>query len=487
MPDPGSEVASVPDLDSQIDSLLRDMTETADTVGRELLGDSKAGLEPEAPKAGVPVSDDGEVASQELAADLDALLSETQEELATQIESAAAEVVQALPAPVGDPVAETAIADAETIASTEPEAPQEATEHPEEPASENQSREGVVEAPAVEAPALTDAQVAAPADTAVEPTPEPSAAGASAPEVTQAVDAGPVERQASAEVPSGGEPRASAPPPEPALAATPVPAATPAPGAPGSKTEIQALDSEIASSELDLDGDFASDDTVLTGPTPAPTAPPATTAELEHIAETETTANAAGRLAQVAAPVAALSAAEAASDSAAKVKAAAILTVGAGVLGKIATGAKAAAGSSVVAKACATISKPLADKPPLVKQMVGYLALLQVFLAACVWLYTLVLRTPKVPEPTGPEVALYDPSKPVHEQASHAKPPAKDSHGAAKDTHGNGKPAAKDSHGASSKAKPAAKDSHGASSKSKASSKDSHGKPAEKAKGGGGH
>lgn len=477
MPDPGSEVASVPDLDSQIDSLLRDMTETADAVGRELLGDSKAGLEPEAPKAGVPVSDAGEVATQEIAADLDALLSETQEELASQVEAAAAEVVEALPGDTDAPADQSG-------ATLEMPAPAEAPS--DVPAAVDSAPDGEDQAPSDE-PSLAQAEpvaVATPEQAAGEPTLTLAPPGADA-----------SEPRASADAPGDAQPAAVATPPDPA------PEGDTQTGAAEAKSDIQALDAEIASTSLDLDGDFASDEAVLTEPAPAAPAPTAAAEEVERLAETDTTANAAGRLAQVAAPVAALSEAGAVSDSAAKVKAAALLTVGAGLWSKLATGAKAAAGSSVVAKACATISKPLADKPPLVKQMVGYLALLQVFLAACVWLYTLVLRTPKVPEPTGPEVALYDPSKPVHEQASHAKPASKDDHGAAKDSHGkpaakddhgaakdsHGKPAAKDSHGASSKAKPAAKDSHGASSKSKSSSKDSHGKPAEKAKGGGGH
>jgi hypothetical protein len=45
-------------------------------------------------------------------------------------------------------------------------------------------------------------------------------------------------------------------------------------------------------------------------------------------------------------------------------------------------------------KVCALISAPVASKPAVVRDSIGWLALNSVFLAACLWGYLLLIRTP---------------------------------------------------------------------------------------------
>jgi hypothetical protein len=102
-----------------------------------------------------------------------------------------------------------------------------------------------------------------------------------------------------------------------------------------------------------------------------------------------------------------------------------------------------AAAASPLSGIADLLSRPLRNKPQYVRDSVGWFALCNFFLAICVWVYILAIRSPVPPDP-----------EPV--TSSH-KAPEGEGHSAAADEHGAKK---KDEHGGASHG-----DSHGASAK----------------------
>jgi hypothetical protein len=148
--------------------------------------------------------------------------------------------------------------------------------------------------------------------------------------------------------------------------------------------------------------------------------------------------------------------------------------------------AMAAAGSMGTA-VLAALSGPIRNRPKMVRDLVGWVALVTIFNATCLWMYVLFFRSADAP-PAKPAAA-------VSHDGGHGKEAAKaDGHGGSHDS-GHGKASAKkDAHGAKKDAHAAKKDDHGGGhgAASKKSTKTAAKKPAKKdskaqASHGGGH
>lgn len=96
----------------------------------------------------------------------------------------------------------------------------------------------------------------------------------------------------------------------------------------------------------------------------------------------------------------------------------------------------------LVVRCAAIVSGPLKRKPQSVRDTVGWIALVTIFWAACLWVYLIFIRSPHAPdpEPLPTKVAKAETSheegheghgakKPPAKKSEKAKPPAKDAHG----------------------------------------------------------
>lgn len=83
--------------------------------------------------------------------------------------------------------------------------------------------------------------------------------------------------------------------------------------------------------------------------------------------------------------------------------------------------AAAPARPALLVRAMAMASAPLRDRPPHVRQMVGWVALVQAFLALCVWGYLLLIRPTQAVPPAAP--AVKDTKVADGYSAAAAKPP----------------------------------------------------------------
>lgn len=112
------------------------------------------------------------------------------------------------------------------------------------------------------------------------------------------------------------------------------------------------------------------------------------------------------------------------------------------------------AASPVVLRAARVVSRPLDARPPIVRDAVGWCALVTAFWAIVVWTYILIFRKPNVPRPTEAPVVISTPQT-DHEamvRAAEAAVRAKaaegeDGHGASKGGGGHGADKPKDAHG----------------------------------------
>lgn len=221
---------------------------------------------------------------------------------------------------------------------------------------------------------------------------------------------------AKPEAPSGPAAAAEAVPngsPAVAAAETPPAVAGPDAGAEPSRP-IESLDAQLAElAEEMIEGDFADEDSVLGdakqpngGGAPAePATAPAAPAPAVAPAKTDNTTPAAAAPAPAAQPV---KAAATAPPAKTPPRPAAPATPG-GVSGPTKPGAAKKTGAKVGERAVhvmALISRPLMSRPPIVRQAIGYVAIITAFYALWTWTYVLIIRSPARPEATTPVAAM---------------------------------------------------------------------------------
>lgn len=307
------------------------------------------------------------------------------------------------------------------------------------------------------------------AESQARPTGEPAPEEPGAPVATEEPPAAPVESPAA----KSPESLSGSPPPAPAEAK------------PEAQT-IDALDAELASLAAGLMNEptaevappepSAAPTETTEAPLPGTPAPPAASAPAGAEARVEEPKSPAQPAATSAAPEPAPTLSHATAPvepEPAKARAAAAAV--AHLAGRVIT--------PVSGRAAAILSRPLRNKPKIVRDSIGWLAIFTLFNATGLWGYILLIRKPAIAEAAVSTAA--DPHS-AADQAGHAAesdaghgakaPAAKDSgHGAkASDSHGAKKETARKNSGHAAKKTTAKKDSH-ASAKKPAEKTDGHG------------
>jgi hypothetical protein len=98
---------------------------------------------------------------------------------------------------------------------------------------------------------------------------------------------------------------------------------------------------------------------------------------------------------------------------------------------------------ALIDAAATALARPLQNRPQYVRDMVGWVAMVNFFLAVCVWVYLLAIRSPVAPDPD-PLPAASAKAESGHaegasdhagEHASAKKPPAKKAKSKPKEAH----------------------------------------------------
>lgn len=431
-PDPANELAS---LDAQLDALL------AEQEKNETPTAAADAVTPNAPLADAPKPESAAAAAEAAVSSIE-----------SQVDSLVSQFVDETPA-TGS------LADlAETLSKQDDTAQQEtgSTNEPAATATEPVSAPPSASEPASAEPAVPDAvaevasqpsQPTTPADETTPTAPPETAATPATVEPTAAAIEPAAPAAESTETPAPvAEPDASAAPtaapaPVEPVAAAPVPPATPA--REETAADISALDDQLArlTDEL-LSGDPAA---APAAAAPAAAAPGAAVAEAP-VAAAAPEASPSPAPAPVPEPV---SAAPSAPAAAAPVAPAAPVPARAAPRGPSLAErlSRVVAGRTAgLAVACA---KPLAGKPKIVRDTVGWLGVNTIFLATLVWGYRLMLQKPEQPVATkAPSTLVSDfpggHASPGHVDEAHADAPA-DAHSA--NASGHADPHAADGHG----------------------------------------
>jgi hypothetical protein len=432
--EPADELAS---LDAQLDALLAEAPKSNATATSGPAGDAAPNVQPGAPIAGAPAPESAASAAEDavkaIEAQVDSLVSQfvdaepaAEGSLADLTESlvkadaaeAVANEAAATPDAPSEPVAATTpiVSDPPVAESASEEAASAEAAAAAPAALESAAPDALVPALGAEPPASDAVAEAAPTE-AIAPEVATSPAPATEAQATQAV-ADVIES-------SVAQPAA----PEPVVAdSKPAPfAGVEVPG------DIAALDDQLARLTDELlagDADAGSDSPAPSEAVPAPSSAAASPSTPEAApapaAETSAPAVVAARSAVPAsapAPVSAPTSAPAAAPAVpapvaapspvapAKPKGPSVFTRAREAMGKRSAGVAAA------------LAKPLAGKPKMVRDTVGWIGLNTIFLATLVWGYRLMLQKPEQPVAAKTPIGLIS--------------GAHDSHGAAADEHGD--------------------------------------------------
>jgi hypothetical protein len=442
--EPADELAS---LDAQLDALLAEAPKSNATATSGPAGDAAPNVQPGAPIAGAPAPESAASAAEDavkaIEAQVDSLVSQfvdaepaAEGSLADLTESlvkadaaeAVANEAAATPDAPSEPVAATTpiVSDPPVAESANEEAASAEATAAVPGALESAAPDALVPALGAEPPASDAVAEAAPTE-AIAPEVATSPAAATEAQATQAV-ADVIESSVA----------------QPAAPESVVADSKPAPFAgvevPG---DIAALDDQLARLTDELlagDADAGSDSPAPSEAVPAPSSAPASpsTPEAAPAPAAETSAPAvvaarpavpASAPAPVSAPTSAPNSAPNSAPTSAPAVAAAVAAPSPVVPAKpkgpsVFTRAREAMGKRSAGVAAA-LAKPLAGKPKMVRDTVGWIGLNTIFLATLVWGYRLMLQKPEQPVAAKTPIGLISGAHDSH-----------DSHGAAADEHG---------------------------------------------------